>query len=119
MTVYDAFHQACLFASALHTASSRFCESAFLRVRPSVVFGLWIYSTLSTRARTPRLRPCHRAMGAYKNLKYSAQGRIRRKRDRSGNSGEGPQFKITGQHVVLFVALVFAALWFAGLLPDP
>ena len=32
---------------------------------------------------------------------------------------EKPPFEITGQHVVLFVALVFAAAWFAGLLPDP
>ena len=40
-------------------------------------------------------------------------------RQRGGNSGEKPQFEVTGQHVILFVALVFAALWFAGLLPDP
>ena len=58
-------------------------------------------------------------MGAYKNLKYSAQGRIRRKPDRSKNSGEGPQFEVTGQQVIIFVALVFAAAWFTGLLPDP
>ena len=37
----------------------------------------------------------------------------------SGNSGEGPQFEVTGQHVIIFVALVFAAAWAAGLLPDP
>ena len=40
------------------------------------------------------------------------------KRERSGkNLREGLQ--LTGQHVVLFVALVFAAAYFAGLLPDP
>ena len=47
------------------------------------------------------------------------KGRIRHKPDRSGESGEGPQFEVTGQHVIIFVALVFAVLWFAGLLPDP
>ena len=32
---------------------------------------------------------------------------------------ERPEFEVTGQHVIIFVALVFAAAWFAGLLPDP
>ena len=32
---------------------------------------------------------------------------------------ERPQFEVTGQHVIIFVALVFAAAWLAGLLPDP
>jgi len=34
-------------------------------------------------------------------------------------SVEKPGFEITGQHVTIFVAFVFAALWAAGLLPDP
>ncbi len=46
------------------------------------------------------------------------QAVTRPKRDRP-KSVEGPQFEVAGQHVVLFVALVFAAAWFAGLLPDP
>ena len=41
-----------------------------------------------------------------------------RKRKRKAVSSED-HFVVTGQHVVLFVALVFAAAWFAGLLPDP
>ncbi len=32
---------------------------------------------------------------------------------------ERPEFEVTGQQVVLFVSLLFAAAWFAGLLPDP
>ena len=32
---------------------------------------------------------------------------------------EAPTFEVAGQHVVLFVSLLFAAAWFAGLLPDP
>ena len=35
-----------------------------------------------------------------------------------GNTSEGPQFEVTGQHVIIFVALVFAAAWAAGLLPE-
>ena len=45
--------------------------------------------------------------------------KLRRKRERGGNSGEGPHFEVTGQHVIIFVALVFAAAWLTGLLPDP
>ena len=41
------------------------------------------------------------------------------KRDRSGKNIEGPQYEVTGQHVIIFVAVVFAAAWFSGLLPDP
>ena len=41
------------------------------------------------------------------------------KRDRSGKNIEGPQLEVTGQHVIIFVAVGFAALWVAGLLPDP
>ena len=41
------------------------------------------------------------------------------KRKRKAVTREGPQFEVTGQHVVLFVSLLFAAAWFAGLLPDP
>ena len=43
----------------------------------------------------------------------------KRERKRKAISSEGPQFEVTGQHVVLFVSLLFAAAWFAGLLPDP
>ena len=44
-------------------------------------------------------------------------GRPKRNRPKSV---KGPQIEeVTGQHVIIFVALVFAALWFAGLLPDP
>ena len=43
-------------------------------------------------------------------------GRPKRNRPKSV---EKPQFELAGQHVVSFLALVFAALWFAGLLPDP
>ena len=42
-----------------------------------------------------------------------------RKRKRKAVSSDGPQFEVTGQHVIIFVALVFTAAWFAGLLPDP
>ena len=42
----------------------------------------------------------------------------RPKRDRP-KSVEKPQFEVTGQQAILFVALVFAAAWLAGLLPDP
>ena len=45
--------------------------------------------------------------------------KLRRKRERGGKSGEKPKFEVTGQHVIIFVALVFAAAWAAGLLPDP
>ena len=41
-----------------------------------------------------------------------------RKRKRKAVSREGPEFEVTGQHVLIFVALVFAAAWLAGLLPD-
>ena len=41
------------------------------------------------------------------------------RRQRGGKSGEKLQFEVTGQHVIIFVALVFAAAWAAGLLPDP
>ena len=43
-------------------------------------------------------------------------GRPKRNRPKSV---QGPQIEVLGQHVIIFVALVFAALWFAGLLPDP
>ena len=43
-------------------------------------------------------------------------GRPKRNRPKSV---EGPQIEVTGEQLVLSVALVFAALWFAGLLPDP
>ena len=45
--------------------------------------------------------------------------KLRRKRERGGKPGESPQLEVTGQHVIIFVALVFAAAWAAGLLPDP
>ena len=40
------------------------------------------------------------------------------KRKRKAKFSEA-QFEVTGQHVVLFVSLLFAAAWFSGLLPDP
>ena len=43
----------------------------------------------------------------------------RRERPQRGNSDKGPQFEITGLHVLLFVAALMGALWLAGLLPDP
>jgi hypothetical protein len=43
----------------------------------------------------------------------------KRQRKRKAISSEGPQFEVTGQHVVLFVSILFAAAWLAGLLPDP
>ena len=32
---------------------------------------------------------------------------------------EGPQFEVTGTHVVILVGALFALAWLAGLLPDP
>ena len=58
-------------------------------------------------------------MWAKKGARSSRRKVKTEKRDRSGNSGEGPHFEVTGQHVIIFVALVFAAAWAAGLLPDP
>ena len=43
----------------------------------------------------------------------------RRERPQRGNSDEGPHFEVQGYHVLLFVAALMGALWFAGLLPDP
>ena len=61
-----------------------------------------------------------KAMNPKRNCAASnlTKGRLRRKRVRGTNSG-GPEFEVAGQHVVFFVALVFAAAWAAGLLPDP
>ena len=44
---------------------------------------------------------------------YVSRGPAPHRRQKPSKSVEKPQFEITGQHVVLFVALVFAALWFA------
>ena len=41
------------------------------------------------------------------------------KRQRKRKAVSSEQFEVTGQHVVLFVSILFAAAWFAGLLPDP
>ena len=41
-----------------------------------------------------------------------------RRRERRLKS-EGPQFEVTGTHVVILVGALFAFAWFAGLLPDP
>ena len=41
------------------------------------------------------------------------------KRERRPKISEGPQFEVTGTHVVIFVGALFALAWFAGLLPDP
>ncbi len=42
-----------------------------------------------------------------------------RKRERRPKASEGPQFEVTGTHVVILVGALFALAWFAGLLPDP
>ena len=31
----------------------------------------------------------------------------------------GPQFEVTGTHVVILVGALFTLAWWAGLLPDP
>ena len=41
------------------------------------------------------------------------------KRDRRPKVSEGPQFEVTGTHVVILVGALFALAWLAGLLPDP
>ena len=41
------------------------------------------------------------------------------KRERRPKAFEGPQFEVTGTHVVILVGALFALAWFAGLLPDP
>ena len=38
------------------------------------------------------------------------------KRERRPKISEGPQFEVTGTHVVIFVGALFALAWFAGLL---
>ena len=43
----------------------------------------------------------------------------RRKRERRPKAFEGPQFELTGTHVVILVGALFTLAWFAGLLPDP
>ena len=41
------------------------------------------------------------------------------RRGRQKSSDDGPQFVITGTHVLIFIVAVFSAAWLAGLLPDP
>ena len=41
------------------------------------------------------------------------------RRGRQKSSDDGPQFELTGTHVIIFIGAVFAAAWCAGLLPDP
>ena len=42
-----------------------------------------------------------------------------RKRERRSKVSEGPQFEVTGTHVVILVGALFTLAWLAGLLPDP
>ena len=34
-------------------------------------------------------------------------------------TAEEPQFELTGAQLLIFIAVLLAAAWFAGLLPDP
>ena len=55
--------------------------------------------------------------------KKNSEGRVNfvayRKRERRPKFSDGPQFEVTGTHVVILVGALFALAWFAGLLPDP
>ena len=44
---------------------------------------------------------------------------IVRRQKRGDINPEGPQFQVTGTHVLIFIAAVLTAAYFAGLLPDP
>ena len=41
------------------------------------------------------------------------------RRGRQKSSDDGPQYEVTGTQLVIFIALIFAAAWSFGLLPDP
>ena len=44
---------------------------------------------------------------------------IVRREKRLGIKPDGPQFQVTGTHVILFITAVLTVAYFAGLLPDP
>ena len=44
---------------------------------------------------------------------------IVRRQKRGNLDPEGPQFQVTGTHVLIFITAVLTAAYFAGLLPDP
>ena len=52
----------------------------------------------------------------YNFNKTTKKGHIARQRTKAF---EGPQFEVTGTHVVIFVGALFTLAWLAGLLPDP
>ena len=60
---------------------------------------------------------------ALHDTKHSNIRRTRRKqkgvRRERLNFTEGPQFELTGKHVILFVTALLTVAYFAGLLPDP
>jgi len=60
---------------------------------------------------------------ALHDTKHSNIRRTRRKqkgvRREQLNFTEGPEFELTGTHLLILVAVFFAAAWCAGLLPDP
>ena len=55
--------------------------------------------------------------------KQSAQSRVLKRKNkaerREQRQIEEPQFQLTGTHVIIVVAAVLTAAYFAGLLPDP
>ena len=54
------------------------------------------------------------------NCKKLARGDgFRVLKQKRGRTAEGPQFVVTGLHVIILIAFVLAAAWFTGLLPDP
>ena len=42
-----------------------------------------------------------------------------KKSKRERRRTEGPQFQVTGTHVIIFVTALLTVAYFAGLLPDP
>ena len=52
----------------------------------------------------------------YNFNKTTKKGHIARQRTKAF---EGPQFEVTGTHLVILVGALFTLAWFAGLLPDP
>ena len=62
------------------------------------------------------------SMGAKKSSSPGGaiiQTNKRRKREQRTKVSEGPQFEVTGTHLVILVGALFTLAWFAGLLPDP
>ena len=62
-------------------------------------------------------------------MTYQPSGRLGRrpigkrgKQLRNANARQqdkGPEFEATGTHILILIAVVFAAAWCSGLLPDP